>query len=276
MRIFVTGATGFIGSAFIRLAAKSGHEIVALKRTGSSVDFGQQENIRWVVAALDDISPLDLNGCDALLHFAAHGVKPADANWQDCFYWNVTAALNLWLQAANAGIRRFVICGSGGEYGKSGERYPYLSTSSPLLPTGPYGASKAAASMAAAGFAIERNVELAILRPFQVYGEGEAMDRFWPSLRCAALEGADFPMTTGEQIRDFVPVEQVAACFLTAMTRSDLLPGEPLIENVGTGNPRTLLEFAKSEWKRWGATGRLLPGVLPQRSGEVMRYIPEI
>lgn len=49
---------------------------------------------------------------------------------------------------------------------------------------------------------------------FHVYGEREAETRFWPSLRRAALAGEDFPMTKGEQIRDFMPVETLARTFL--------------------------------------------------------------
>jgi nucleoside-diphosphate-sugar epimerase len=144
------------------------------------------------------------------------------------------------------------------------------------MPTGPYHASKAAATMAALGLCIEKNLELAVLRPFHVYGEGEAPYRFWPQLKKAARNGDDFPMTEGLQIRDFVSVEQVARSFLKAIERTDLHPGEPVIENLGSGIPRTLLEFASSEWERLKAAGRLVPNAIPLRENEVMRYVPEI
>lgn len=276
MRIFVTGATGFIGSSFVRLGLDKGLNFSAATRNAPKETFTIQKNVNWVIAPLDNIPFSSFEGCDTLVHFAAHGVRPSEENWRECFFWNVSASLELWIRAAEAGVRRFLICGSGGEYGISGEHHSYLSTSTPLLPSSPYGASKAAATMAAVGFSIERKVELAVFRPFQVYGEGEADGRFWPSLRRAALEGSDFPMTEGNQIRDFVPVEQVASRFIDALTRPDLLPGMPIIENIGTGNSRSLLEFAEAEWKRLNAAGKLLPGVLPQRSGEIMRYVPKI
>jgi nucleoside-diphosphate-sugar epimerase len=83
-------------------------------------------------------------------------------------------------------------------------------------------------------------------------------------------------MTPGEQIRDFVPVENVANAFVSALERTDLIPGKPKVENVGTGNPQTLRALAGHWWKQWGAKGTLKIGALPYRAGEVMRYVPQI
>ena len=72
-----------------------------------------------------------------------------------------------------------------------------------LIPTNAYGASKAAASLAAKALCIERKIELAILRVFHVYGPGDHPNRFWASLVKSAKDGKDFEMTEGAQIRDF-------------------------------------------------------------------------
>jgi UDP-glucose 4-epimerase len=276
MKIFLTGATGFVGSNFMRLALRKNIHVVASRRTPQFSSEVCPENLQWVDGALDEIPATAMIGCTVFVHLAAHGVAPAQATWQDCFYWNVTASLALWLKAAEAGIQRFLICGSGGEYGRSGDHYSPLSPSTPLLPTEPYSSSKAAATMAAIGLSIDKKVEMAILRPFQIYGEGEAEHRFWPSLRRAALQGSDFPMTSGSQIRDFVGVHQVANSFCDGINRLDLRPGVPIIENIGSGCSRTLLDFAEEEWRRFGATGKLIPGALPQRRGEIMSFIPEV
>jgi nucleoside-diphosphate-sugar epimerase len=83
-------------------------------------------------------------------------------------------------------------------------------------------------------------------------------------------------MTAGEQVRDFIPVELVADAFIAALSRSDLKPGEPQVENLGTGKPQTLRAFAEHWWKIWGAKGALRFGTLPYRPNEVMRYVPKI
>jgi nucleoside-diphosphate-sugar epimerase len=128
--------------------------------------------------------------------------------------------------------------------------------------------------MAAIGLAIHKNVKVAILRPFHVFGDGEREPRLWPSLRKAALAGEDFPMTRGEQVRDFVPVETVARWFLDSATSVLLRAGHPEIYNVGTGVAKTVFEFCDEWWGQFGAKGRLKVGELPYRRREVMRFVP--
>lgn len=231
----------------------------------------------WVEGDLNQVTSDQLKNHDALFHFAAYGVgDPVKADWEQCFRVNVTDSLRLWLRAHEAGIKRYVICGSCFEYGKSGERFDFIPTTAPLEPTSAYHASKAAASMAAFGLAVDKSIELCILRPFHTYGEGEPQWRFWPSLKRAALADEDFQMTAGEQVRDFIDVDDVAKIFLNAAERGDLQPGNPVIENVGSGQPLNMLSFAKYWWSHWQAKGDIHAGAISYRDHEVMRYVPNI
>lgn len=277
MKIFLTGGNGFLGSHVTRMLVAEGHEVVALRYPGTPVvECGAAKQPIWIEGTLEDDFSAHLTGCSALLHLAAYGVNPAQNDWKECFRWNVTASLSIWLQAVAAGIRRFVIAGSCFEYGLSGERYEAIPVSAPLLPTKPYDASKAAATMAAHALAVDKGLELAVLRPFHIFGEGEAPTRFWPALRKAARDGEDFPMTEGEQVRDFVPVEFAAQRFVEALTDASIIAGRPVIRNLGTGHPQSLRQFAEAWWKQWEAAGKLVCGAVPYRENEVMRYVPEI
>jgi len=276
MKIFLTGGTGFIGSHFLQQALDAGHQIVAVQRTGSKPRIPLSREPVWLDGSLDDNWSAPLSNCKILVHLAAAGANPQQLDWNELFDVNVRQSLSLWRQAAKAGVSRFVICGSCFEYGKSGEHYEFIPTNAPLEPANAYAASKAAATMAALALAVETKIELVVLRPFHVFGEGEETSRFWPSLRKAALAGRDFPMTTGEQIRDFVPVKIVAEHFVAALSQTGLPPGEPKIQNVGTGEPQTLRNFAQHWWKQWQAKGSLKFGKLPHRPNEVMRYVPQL
>ena len=276
MKIFVTGGTGFIGSHFLTASLAAGHEPIALRRPGSKPRLPLKKEPQWVDGALNDDWRKQLTNCQALVHLAAAGVSPQLSGWDELFKVNVELSLNIWRQAAEAGVRRLIICGSCFEYGRSGNRYDFIPPDAPLEPTAPYHASKAAATMAAIALGIERQLELAVLRPFHVFGEGETKIRFWPSFRKAALAGEDFPMSEGRQIRDFVPVEQVVNTFVDALTRTDLKPGDPKVENLGTGRPQTLRAFAEHWWNQWDAKGKLLIGAVPYYENEVMRYVPQI
>lgn len=276
MTVFLTGASGFIGRHVLQALLAGGHQVRALVRDPVRAGFAHHPCLLVLPGEMNTVSSIDLAGCDALVHLAAHGVVNGMNDWEACFRVNVTDSLGLWLRAADAGVRRFVICGSCFEYGKSGERYEFIPVNAPLEPTGAYHASKAAATMAAMGLAVDKKLEMAILRPFHVYGEGEAANRFWPSLRQAALSGVDFAMTSGLQIRDFVPVRQVAEAFVRMATGVKLHPGHAELHNIGTGQPRTLLSFAQEWWDRFGASGRLQPNTIAARPNEVMRYVPEV
>lgn len=274
MRTFVTGGTGFIGSHFIKVALSRGHKIVALRRPGSfpSIDLAQEPD--WVEGDLEAYPKTSFKECDTLLHLASFGVNPVDSSdWEQCFRWNVSASFKLWMSAIQSGVKRLVICGSCFEYGKSGEQLEYISTDTPLVPQTAYAASKAAATMLAIGLASSYDVEVIIIRPFHVYGEGEAEYRLWPSLKKAALQGDDFPMTLGEQIRDFVHVEALIGDILQVM-EAPLTSGKLLVENLGKGQPITVRQFCQKWWDHWQASGELLIGALPYRDNEVMRFVP--
>jgi nucleoside-diphosphate-sugar epimerase len=275
MRIFLTGGTGFIGSHFINQAHAAGHDILALRRpNGSSPRIPLLKQPVWLERNMQEIQSSDLDGCSVIVHLAAHSANVPYDTLENCIQHNVLSPLQMLRVAVSAGIRRMIAAGTCFEYGSASDRYEEIPTDAPLEPTSSYPASKAAACVAFNAFAIENHLELLTLRIFQVYGEGEQESRFWPSLRRAALAGDDFPMSPGLQVRDFINVTDVAAGFLNAVTRSDLLPGKPLIENLGSGQPMPLIDFARQEWSRFGATGSLDAGALPMRPNEVMRIIP--
>jgi len=169
-----------------------------------------------------------------------------------------------------------VIAGSYAEYGRSAYEYDLIPPSAPLLPIDGYAASKAACFMVCYAAAIELGIQLCYLRIFSAFGEGQFENNFWPALRKAAIAGKDFQMTGGEQIRDFIQVEDVAREFLHAAKRDDVQVDRPLIWNVGSGQPIMIRDFAKQWWKHWGATGKLCIGDLPYRPAEVMRFAPLI
>lgn len=276
MNIFLTGGTGFIGSHFLLQGLAEGHTIKALKRSVSSqprISIGIEPE--WLEKSYEQVTVADLKGCDVLVHLAAHSVIYPFDTLENCIRYNVVEPLKLFDKAVKAGIKRFIIAGSCFEYGKSGEKFDFIPINAPLEPTQTYSTSKAMASLAFQQFAADNNVFVSIHRIFQVYGEGENPQRLWPSLKKAALNGDDFPMTKGEQIRDFIPVSKVASIFLKACIENNYKVGCQ-IKNIGSGIPQSILEFSKFWWEKWNAKGYLLIGEIPYRNLEVMRFVPKI
>lgn len=276
MKVFLTGGTGFLGRHVLAALARKNHSVLLLHQKDPDRDLLERSGVRCLEGRLDGDWASALAECDTLLHLAAVGVSPKPATWRDYFAVNVVASLNLMVSAVEAGVRRIVLCGSGVEFGMNAERYDRVPDDAPLAPVGGYAASKAAASLAAIGLCQERGFELALLRPFHIYGEGQYPGNFWPQLQRAAISGCDFPMTAGEQVRDYLKVERCAEVFAEAVERPDLKGGQPWIRNVGSGLARSIREFAQEEWIRLGATGRILFGALPYRPNEVMAIVPAV
>lgn len=274
MKLFVTGATGFIGSHFVNHSHDIGHELVCLRRPESKPRIDLVKEPKWITGSMEDDMREILVECDVFVHLASHSTNVPYDTLEKCIYWNLTVSLKLFQQAKESGIEKYIVAGTGFEYGLSGERYEEIPIDAPLEPTMTYPASKAAASIAFTQWSIEHQLQLKYLRIFQVYGEGEAESRLWSSLRKAAEEGNDFDMTSGEQIRDFTPVEEIVKQFFEELDFTTCKKGVPFLVHVSAGNPQSMREFAEFWWKEWGATGRLHFGAKPYRKNEVMRFVP--
>jgi len=162
MRIAVSGATGFIGGAVARAAARRGHEVLALCRATPSSPLAP--GARWVAVepwlAADE--PIDV-----LVHAAAlrhrHGTPG-----EDYLRVNVDLTRRALDRAARGGAR-FVLVSSIAVYGwPPADRLP-IDESFPAAPIGPYGASKVAAEE----LVTRGPVPWTIVQPSITYGPGD-------------------------------------------------------------------------------------------------------
>lgn len=279
MKIFITGATGLIGSHLINefYTNTKDVELLCLKRSKNSqsrVELVKQPT--WINKPLDEVIESDLVDIDIVIHLSAHSMNPPYDTLENCLYWNVIAPLRMFELAKKMGVDRFVVAGSCFEYGKSGEEYDFIPVNAPLKPTNTYAASKAAASTIFYQFALENKVTLIYTRIFHVYGEGEYKERLWPSLMLAAKSGSDFEMTKGEQKRDFIYVRDVANKLMNFCFDIKIHRKEPIFINIGSNQPQTVLQFSQKWWKKWKAKGKLLVGSKEYRENEIMSYVPKI
>ena len=168
------------------------------------------------------------------------------------------------------------MAGTSHEYYLTADDYAFIPPNPSLQPLNAYGASKAASFQLMRAFALQADIEFFYGRLFNVYGIGQFAGNFWPSLRYAALNDNDFPMTSGDQVTDFMPASAAAHHFIDACHRPDVKAGNPVVVNIGSGHPESLLKFATSQWKSLGAIGRLLPGAIPSRPNQVKRMVPDL
>lgn len=277
MKLFITGATGFVGTHLAHSALSAGHAVLALARPGSAAPRVTAPGLQWLEGDLERFDATAASGCDVMIHAAAHSANTPYDSLSACIRWNVTAAVDAVTRVQDVGVRRFVFVGSCFEYGHSGNAFDAIPADAPLRPVGSYPVSKAMAGLALLELAGERQLITSLARLFHVYGKGESGNRFWPALTRAAISGADFPMSDGTQVRDFVPVETAAALLLAEAERLAGLdhPEQSLI-NLGTGHGQSLIDFATTEWQRLGATGSLQPGTYSRKPGEIERLVPDL
>ena len=91
MRIFVTGANGYLGRNFIKKAIKQNYKIFALTRKKNNKKI---KNVKWLVGSIDK-EWKELSRSDILIHFAAVGVNKKFASLKRCFDFNVLKSTNL-------------------------------------------------------------------------------------------------------------------------------------------------------------------------------------
>ena len=142
----------------------------------------------------------------------------------------------------------------------------------PLKPTYPYAISKAIACNLILQYAKYENLKVAYLRIFNAYGDGQYEKNLWPSLVSAASLGKDFQMSPGNQIRDFIKVEDVANQFISIAISNKLISGRPLVVNCASGNPQTVKDFCIENWNKFSKGGNLDIGSLSYRDNEVISY----
>lgn len=217
MRIFVTGATGFIGAHFVERALAAGHGVVGLYRSEGPRHRACIAHLRDCGAQLHHGDILDvasfadaLSGADCVCHFAAAFREPgADEGLFNRI--NVEGTANVVRASVAQRVRRFVHCGTAGVYGQRVDGV--IDENTPTRPWNSYERSKLAAEAEVRSTAGAAAMEYVILRPSAVYGPRD--ERLLKLFRSVAK--GRFPLFgSGEGRRHMIYVSDLAEAFLRA------------------------------------------------------------
>lgn len=275
MRIVVTGGAGFIGSHISDLLIGRGHEVVVVDSLWSQ-GGGRRENVPERASFLHmDIRDPELARVftdfkpEVVYHEAAqHSVAISAKDPVYDAQVNVLGLINVLQAAVKAQTRKVIFAASAAQYG-SPKKLP-VTEESPMLPESPYGITKLVAEHYLRYFKSEFGLDYTALRYGNVYGprqdpNGEAgviaifIGRF--------LSGSGVRIDwDGEQTRDYVYVEDVAAANVAALDK-----GSETAFVIGTGKKTSVNQLYDALVK---ATGFKAPiEHAPKRAGDVRSVV---
>jgi len=259
MKVLLTGATGFVGRHVVHAARARGHVVLALVR---DVDTARQRP--WLsdtaLVRTDMDAPPDdwaerLRGADAVIHLAWTGLPNyrSLAHIEDYLPQQIAFLKGL----VAGGVRRLVVTGTCLEYGMAEGELAETRTPAPAVP---YAIAKNVLRQYLEDWCGQRGTSLRWARLFYMYGEGQNPNSLLAQLD-RAIDGGQptFDMSGGEQLRDYLPVTQVAQ-HLVALAEHESFAGTV---NVCSGVPISVRRLVEGHVAARGARITLNLGHYP-------------
>jgi dTDP-6-deoxy-L-talose 4-dehydrogenase (NAD+) len=208
-KVAVTGASGFVGRHVLAELEKRGIETIATSSTTSDRSHTRTGSFPWV--ALDIKNPPEnclatLGYPDVLIHLAWAGLP----NYKSMYHVEIELPVQYRFirQLVAEGLKSLLTVGTCFEYGF---QYGPLAADAQTRPSNPYGLSKDTLHRQLQLLKAHHPFSLTWARLFYMYGEGQPETSLLPLLKRAVSEGQTvFNMSQGEQLRDYLPVTEVA------------------------------------------------------------------
>lgn len=262
MRILMTGASGFIGSAALSLAVSKGHDVTVLARPDSAAGYREKlkhGGIACEVIAADHpgwAAAVRNRSFDSCLHLAWIAVPGQYLNSPENEPF-AASTLALADSLFKNGLPHFLGAGTCIEYAP-GLTAPCREDITPCAPVSPYAVAKHRTHQALAEMADQYASRLAWARVFYPYGAGEHPARTATTFLKTLAAGQPLVLKTGASRKDFIEVRDVASALVHLLGT-----GAAGAFNIGTGAGTGIRELALTAAALVGADGSLVKDADP-------------
>ena len=269
-RVLVTGASGFIGLNSLPFLKRLGYEVHAVSGP-QSMQPGDGA-IRWHSANLLNTSDIEsllrVVKPTHLLHFAWYAIPGKFWTAHENLDW-VIATIGLMRAFSDQGGQRAVMAGSCAEYDWNFDFCSEVST--PCRPTTLYGACKYSAQLLLDAWSSQGGMSSAWGRVFFLYGPREHSTRLVSHVITSLMDGEPARCTHGDQVRDFMHVEDIAAAFV-ALLDSDVRG----VVNIASGEPLRLKDMTSCIADQLGRHDLVHLGAIQSSAADPPRLVADI
>jgi UDP-glucose 4-epimerase len=247
MKILITGANGFIGTALLNESLKRAFSIKAAVRTIRSIEVRgiEYHSIGDISKKVEWESILD--ECDVVVHTAArvHMMRERQEEFLDAYRKvNVDATINLANQSEKCGIRRFIYLSSIKVNGKPSCSRPFTAKDEPN-PQDSYGVSKLEAELALSRIAGHGRMDVVVIRPPLVYGPGVKAN-FLQMMKWIDY-GLPLPFGKFENKRSMVGIDNLVDLILKCVVEPREISGTYLVsDGIDVSFPELLRDIGKA------------------------------
>jgi len=276
-RILITGASGFIGKHLLDKLLRTSARIVCIdlifnqvfiEKYGDRVQFyiGNVLDKIFLTSFIHDFSP------DYVFHLAGSKNRTNSlTEFKSSYEINYLGTLNLFQALLNThNLKLVTLLGTVDEYGHSVAPFK---EDSHELPNSAYGLSKLSATKLALIFYHQFNLPVVVLRPSIAYGPNQGEEMFIPALIKTLLKQKPFKMTEGNQLRDFIYIDDLIGALIKVLNCSGLKGN---ILNIASGNSVMIKDIALKISEITDCRANLKIGDVPYRSSEIMDYSVDI
>lgn len=271
-RVLITGAAGFVGANLSR----------RLVGTSKVVATFHPSDHLWRLRGLSSkikIVPLDMADYEAvgklvgklkpnyIFHLAAAGTYPNQKEFRKIFTANTVGTANLLEALRHINYRAFIMTGSSSEYGYMSKP---MKETDVLEPNSYYSATKGGATLLTQAFASVEGKSTVVLRFFSIYGPWEEPGRLIPTVIAKCIKQQLIQVTGGNEVRDFVYVDDAVDALLLAAKKAQKLKGH--IFNVGSGKQTKIVDVARMAIKITASNAQLKIGSYPARGWDASNW----